>query len=156
MSGFDLDAFMSAQLSPREGQVDAAEAACFFAEGSEPVFIVRGLTGEEMYRVAQEQQSAGLRAAVAEAMAGQQRKEIVDALREAVGGGESLPDAMRIAISRLCHGAVEPRLDRDQAVRLFNVFPNVAVAAERKIVELSGLGPDVGKLAASTPTPASV
>lgn len=148
---FDIAAFSTAVLDPREDIVRVEELACFFSDGDDPVFRVRGLTGEEMYRVADERRSSELRAAVADALAGGQRAEVASALREVIGIGESVPEAMAVAISKVFFGIVEPKLDRDQIVRLFAGLPNVAVRLMSAIDKLSGQGPDLGKYQRSTP-----
>lgn len=153
---FDLQRFLSADLAPREDSVPAPELAAFFAEGEEAAFRVRGLTGEEMFRVADERRSGELKAAVAEALAGGQRAEVVDALKEAIGIGESVPEAMAVAISKVHFGLVEPRLERDQVVRLFSGVPTVAVRLMSAIDALSAQGPNLPKSQSSTPTPESV
>jgi hypothetical protein len=51
---------------------------------------------------------------------------------------------------------VEPQIDREIAVRLFMAYPIVGYTLTNKILELTGLGPDLGKALPSTPTPESL
>lgn len=142
---FDMERFAAARFLPREEDVRADELAGYFGAGDDPVFRVRGLTGEEMFRVAEERKSSELKAAIADALAGGQSAEVAEALKEAIGLGQSVPDSMAVAISKVHFGLVEPRLDRDQVVRLFADLPNVAVRLMAAIDKLSGQGPEMGK-----------
>ena len=154
----DLAAFMSASLAPREADLEGpavAQLAPFFPAGEVPRLRVRALTGAEIYRAAEARHSAELRAAIADALAGGSRQEIADAIREAIGVGESVPAAMAVAISKLVHGSVDPKLDQDQVVRMFKLWPIVAVAAASLIDRLNNQGPDLGNCPGSTPTPPS-
>jgi hypothetical protein len=53
-------------------------------------------------------------------------------------------------------GSVEPQIDREIAVRLFAAYPIVGYTLTNKILELTGMGPDLGKAQPSTPIPESL
>lgn len=155
MSGFDLYGFTSESFAPREQDVDVPELAPFFPAGDPPVFRVRGLTGEEEFRVAAERRTGELQAAVAEALAGGQRAEIADTLKELLGVGDSVPDAMARSISKVAYGLLAPKMARDQVVKLFHELPVVGARLLQAIDALTGQGPDLGKPGPSTPSPES-
>lgn len=152
----DLSALRNANLAPRERDVPVPDLGVFFPEGEEPIWRVRGLTGEEIARANEASQRHTLIGHAVEALASAAAKEEqVDALRTLIGYGRSVPDDMAKRLDHLVAGSVAPTIDRELAVRLFQGFPIVAYKLTNVILELTGLGPDLGKLPPSTPTPES-
>ena len=49
--GFDAQGFMRASWVHRTQEIAVPEIAEFFTEGSKPVFIVRGLSADELYKI---------------------------------------------------------------------------------------------------------
>ena len=150
---FDAQRFMTAPLAARTADVPVPDLRAWFGDDP-PVWVVRGLTGEEIARANEAtDRSAKLRAAM-EAMlsAGAARKEAFAAL---LGTGDDLPDDLIKRFDHLVAGSVQPPVDREMAIRLFALFPVVAYQLTNKILELTGLGADVGKAPGSGPIPES-
>jgi hypothetical protein len=154
---FDINRFRAAVLSPRQASVPVPDLSFFFEEGADPVWVVRGLDGEE---VARSNESAHRHAQIANAVealasAASARGDQVEALKTLIGYGTETPAELAKRFDLLVFGSVEPEIDRETAVRLFRGFPIVGYQLTNKILELTGMGPDLGKVQHSTPIPAS-
>jgi hypothetical protein len=154
---FDLARFGSADLAPRQAVVSVPDLAPWFGGDAEPTWTVRGLSGEEIARANEASARHKIMLAAIEALssAGTARAEQVEAIQRLVGYGPEVPEDLSRRMDHLTYGSVEPAIDRATAVRLFAAYPIVAYQLSNKILELTGLGPDLGKVPHSTPTPAS-
>jgi hypothetical protein len=153
---FDLERFRAASLAPRQAQIPVPDLAHFFAAGTEPLWTVRGLTGEEIARANDATQRGLTIGNAVEALAAAANKgDQVDALKTLIGYGSEVPADLAKRLDHLCVGSIDPVIDRETAVRLFNNFPIVAYQLTNEILRLTGLGADVGKLPHSMQTPAS-
>lgn len=113
--------------------------------GGEPVpFVVRGLTGEELFRVRgsveRDNQVKALIEAVASTGAGQ-----VKAIREAFGLADELHEDHIKRLEMLILATVDPKIDRPMAVKLAAVHPVAFSRLTDKILVLTGLGQVAGK-----------
>lgn len=154
---FDLAKFQAASLAPREAAVPVPDLAHFFLDGAEPVWIVRGLTGEQIARSNEANARYAAIAATVQALANTAaaKAETVEALQSLIGYGADVPEDLAKRFDHLVYGSVNPVIDRPTAVRLFSGYPIVAYTLTNKILELTGQGPDVGKSPHSTVTPES-
>lgn len=152
---FDLNRFRQAALAPRQASVPVPDLRYFFSEGEEPVWIVRGLTGEEIARANESNQRSGLIAAAVQALANaaSAKSDRVESLQTLIGYGTDVPIDLAKRFDHLTWCSVDPVIDRDMAVRLFASYPIVAYQLTNRILELTGEGPDVGKSPPSTATP---
>ena len=144
---FDLERFRGTALTPRQMALPVPDLAPFFSEGAEPVWIVRGLTGEEIARCNESNARHATIAATVQALANSAaaKAETVEAMQSLLGFGTDVPEDLAKRFDHLTYGSVEPVIDRALAVKLFASFPIVAYQLSNKILELTGLGPDVGK-----------
>jgi hypothetical protein len=154
---FDLNRFRAADLSPRQHSVPVPDLAFFFAEGVKPVWTVRGLTGEEIARANASSQRQALVLAAVEALAssGSAKPDQIAAMQTLIGYGQETPEDLAKRFDHLVFGSVDPAIDRESAVKLFAGYPIVAYTLTNKILELTGMGPDLGKAPASTASPPS-
>jgi hypothetical protein len=155
---FDLNAFRAASLSPRQATVSVPDLQHFFPDGATAEWTVRGLTGEEIARAndssARYQIVAAAIAALAASSAAKEGQ--VEAMQSLLGYGTEVPEDLAKRLDHLVFGSVTPVIDRDIAVRIFSAFPMVGYQLTNKILELTGLGADLGKVPLSTASPASV
>ena len=144
---FDLERFRGTALTPRQITMPVPDLAPFFAEGADPVWIVRGLTGEEIARCNESNARHATIAAAVQALANSAaaKAETVEAMQALIGFGTDVPEDLAKRFDHLTYGSVSPAIDRAAAVKLFASFPIVAYTLSNKILELTGLGPDVGK-----------
>jgi hypothetical protein len=143
---FDLERFRGTALAPRQATVPVPDLESFFC-GDEPVWIVRGLTGEEIARCNESNARHATIAAAVQALANSAaaKAETVEAMQNLIGFGTDVPEDLAKRFDHLTYGSVSPVIDRALAVKLFASFPIVAYQLSNKILELTGLGPDVGK-----------
>lgn len=151
---FDLNRFRAATLGPRQEPVAVPDLAAWFDAGAEPVWIVRGMTGEEIARANDSAKRTQLFAATVEALASAAKSEQADALMSLMGVSD-VPDDLAKRFDYLTFCSVDPVISREDAVRMFAYYPIVAYQLTNKILELTGLGPDLGKVPPSTETPPS-
>ena len=144
---FDLERFRGTALVPRQATVPVPDLAAFFADDAEPVWTVRGLTGEEIARCNEAQARHATITAAVQALANSAaaKSDTVDALQSLIGYGTDVPEDLAKRFDHLTFGSVAPAIDRALAVKLFAAYPIVAYTLTNKILELTGLGPDVGK-----------
>lgn len=150
--GFDLARFARATMAPREAEVKIPEMKCWFPEGEEPVFKVRGLTGEEYYSVRAAVQKRTDIEAIAQKLFSGDGGAIAEAVREHYG---AVPEeyARRVEVLKL--GSVDPKFDHMQALKFFQNFPTPATMITTEILRATGEGSVVGESKGSGGTPAS-
>jgi hypothetical protein len=152
---FDLQRFLQAQIALREQRIPVPELAGFFPEGAEPVFVVRALSGEEIFRAADASARDQKLVAAVQAIAGAaQAEQFADAFKNLIGA-DDVPEDMRRRIEHLLYGIAEPKLDREAVLRLMTFYPTVAATLHRAVLDLIAQGPDLGKADGSTPIPPS-
>lgn len=145
---FNLDQFEMARFEARTERVLVKGLAPFFAEGEEPVFVVRGLSSNELH-VAME---AGKRQSAVEAIVSaiSTKTEQVEAIRKAIGLSKDTPGEVAKRLEMLVAGSVEPKLSLPQAVKLAEAFPVEFMELTNMITMLTGKGFDMGKPEASS------
>lgn len=141
---FDLNRFRSTALAPRQKDIPVPDLIHFFDEGVPAVWKVRGLTGEEIARSNNSSERVKLFAATVDALASAARSEQSDALK-AMMGVTDVPEDLAKRFDHLTFGSVEPHISREDAVKMFAAYPVVAYTLTNAILELTGLGPDLGK-----------
>jgi hypothetical protein len=152
---FDIKQFSKAKFSPRTETVRVPALAAFFGPDDDPVFTVRGLTGEELARAVQAPTKAKKLAAIVEAIAGNQESEQQSALRDLVGLSDETPDHLAEKIEKLTMGTLEPALDQQSASKIFRVSPSTAYNLVFIIDRLSGQGQLLGEPQSSGATSTS-
>ncbi len=152
---FDLQRFRTEcrSLAPRQARVPVPELAGWFPDGSEPVWVVRGLVGSEIALANDAASRTRLFAATVDALASAAHSDQADALKRMMGADGEPPEDLAKRFDHLTFGSVEPTIAREDAVWLFATYPVVAYQLTNKILELTGLGPDLGKLQRSTDAP---
>jgi len=150
---FDVTKFESTKFKPREESIPVPELAAFFAEGDDPVWVVRGLEGRQ---VAEANAAVNTNKALVELLkkVSGNAKEKADAAMAALGSSEKTPDDLVRRYNLLVVGSVAPAITKSQAVRLARYFPVTFYALTNKILELTGHGPLLpGESSASGGTP---
>lgn len=151
---FNLKRFDNAQLVPRTEEVEVVDLREYFDGEGPPIWTVRGLSGEEMYRVKNSVSRDRMISAVMSSFAGTPADKIT-AVKELFGVGEEVDEEAVRRIEMLVIGSVNPKLDRQAAVKLLNRFPITAGNLTDTILKLTGLGSVPGKLPGSGEMPAS-
>ena len=152
---FNESKFNRASFVPRTHRHFVPELKDFFGESDDgPHWEVRGLTGQEMFQAKMAvDRDKTFRAAVAAMSAG--GREQVAAFTELMGLGDTVPEELSKRIEILVIGSVAPKVERPTIVKLAKAFPATLNTLTDKILELTGLGHEVGKPKGSGETPAS-
>ena len=124
----------------------------FFGK-AEPLWTVRGLTGQEVGQTKEAAAKNKNLTAIVEAIAGQQ-KEKVQGIKDALGIGK-IPDDIAQRVAQLEAGSVKPKCDTEMALKLCEHFPVEFYNLTNEILRLTGQGSEPGKPKGSTPTPES-
>ncbi|MFZ7126412.1 MAG: hypothetical protein ACOWWM_09705 [Desulfobacterales bacterium] len=153
---FDLSRFRETKYQPRTGTVKVPALGGLFSEGSEPVFTVRGVTGQELglIKEAEGKRRDALQIAgrLMSAGGGEQKAE---AVLEALGFNDKLAPDTATRLELLMVAAVDPKLERKDAIKLCRTFPIEFYSVTTKILELTGQGQDPGESSGSGETPPS-
>jgi hypothetical protein len=150
--GFLLSDFVRADLKPRTVTVKVPELASWFEAGSEPVFIVRGLSGEEFYAVREAVNKRRDLQTIASQLLSGQGEAIAAAVEEFYG---AVPDEYARQIEILAAGCVDPVLDRVAAMKLIKHHPVSVHTIASEILRATGEGSTPGESSGSGATPAS-
>jgi hypothetical protein len=153
--GFDVKSFRKAKFEDRTAEVPVPDLKDWFAEGEEPVFIVRGLTAEELARCNEAVQKNKNISSVIEALHSSNQQEKVQAMREMLGVSESVPNDLAKRLEQFALGTVDPDMDHELAVKFAESFPVEFYQLTNKIMELTGQGRQVKKKQNSKQTPKS-
>jgi hypothetical protein len=154
VAGFDLEKFQTETFKARESEVAVAELAPFFGEGEKAIWRVRGLTGSEVARVKDSVQRAKDVEGLVAKLAGTMRDKI-DGVMTAFGlnvGDESDDYVRRLTVLEL--GSIDPKIKRENAVRVADVAPILFYRLTDEIYMLTGRG-KVGESIAFGTTPES-
>jgi hypothetical protein len=141
---FNVQKFQGQQYRHREATVQVPDLKQFFDDG-EPVFTVRNLTGQELAVVNEAVARNRSRAAIAAGLLSKEQTKQIEAIREVLGIGDSVPDDMAKRLEMMVLGCVEPQIDQPTAVKLAQHHPIEFYAVTNKITELTGQGSEPGK-----------
>lgn len=151
--GFDIKSFNKASFEARTEQVPVPDLKEWFAEDDEAVFVVRGLTGEELARCNEAAQKNQNISAMLEAVTAQGHSEKVEGMRELLGVSASVPQDLAKRLEQFAIGTVEPDLDHETAVKFAENYPVEFYQLTNKIMELTGQGRQPVKKKNSSETP---
>lgn len=150
MTGFNSKAFMRQQFEARTDNVPVPELAAWFDEESNPVFIVRGLTFEELSKADAAADNSKTMLNLVASLTTKDGKAIAEGIKDAFGVGQETPTNMIKRINHLVMGSVQPEIDEQFAVKLASTFPVEFTQLTNKIVALTGKGFEPGKPKGST------
>ena len=121
-------------------------------EGEKPVWTVRMLTHDEIAHCKEAAANAKNWPEIIKKLNGNNDK--TGAVLSLMGLGDAAPAETAQQVEQLIIASVNPKCDRAQAHWLGKNFPIVFFQLNQKIMELTGLGAQVGKPKASTKKPA--
>lgn len=149
---FNEKKFMSTNFTPRTKDVKLPDLKDFFDEGSEPVFKVRGLSGNELARVHEAADKHRNIAGLIAGLMSNQAQEKIDAVRAAMGVTEDVPSEIARRLEMISIACMEPKISMEASVRLAEVYPIEFYEITSTISELTGKGQVPGKLKPSGAT----
>lgn len=137
---FNTDGFTRARFEHRTERVAVPALAQFFDEGSDAVFVVRGLTFEELSKAENQADNSDTIRKLLEQLSSSNPNVKSAALADALGYGDEVPRQMVIRKHHLVLGSVDPQIDEEFSVKLANTFPVEFKILTNKILELTGQG----------------
>jgi len=146
---FNVEKFASSTLKQRTARVQVPDLAPFFDEGEPREWVVRGLTGAELFRANEAAERQKVVGTVAEALANDQKS--IDAIRNALGINKGTPAELAKRLEMMVAGSVSPEVDLATAVKLAEHFPVEFAMITREITTLTGMGSELVKPAAASP-----
>jgi hypothetical protein len=148
---FDLNKFLNADLKPRVVDVPVPTLKAWFGD-AEPVFKVRGLAGDEFYKVKESVEKRRDMQAIAAQLFSGKGEAIAQAVEQFYG---SAPDEYVKQIETLKMGVIDPPLDHVAALKLVKHFPVPMVEVFNKIMLATGMGSELGESKGCGEIPAS-
>lgn len=140
---FDISAFNKAKMEHATATVDVPNLQPFFGE-AEAKWTVRGMTHTELCRMRETKENDKLLNTAIAAVAGNE-EEKQKLIKEIIGDVDGVHESTRRAIELLVMCSVEPKIDRQTAVRLANNYVAEFQTLNDKIFELTQNGPIVAK-----------
>lgn len=137
--GFDIKKFQKQEFTSRTIKVEVKDLKLFFKDGDDPVWEVRGLSADEIYKSKEIAGRAEVVQGIIEGLAGS-KIEIAEAIKELTGQGTDVSAQTSVALQQLVFGSVNPQISLENAVKLAETFPVEFIQLTTKILELTGLG----------------
>lgn len=151
--GFDSKGFSRAKFAARTEVVEVPEMSEF--NGGETLrWTVRGLSGDELYRVKGAAEKNDQLQAMIKAISTDGAEQVA-ALREALGLAEDLHEEHVKRLEMLTIASVDPVIDRPMAVKFAGAYPVAFGRLTDVILKLTGMGAIAGKSKGSGETTAS-
>jgi hypothetical protein len=143
---FSAEKFARASITHRTREVKVPELADFYGGGEDPVWLVRGLSANEVAKSERAKTSHRLEESLVEALKSGSQGEIVRNLQTMLGrsADQVEPDTAR-RIEILAAGSVEPACSVEIAVRIAETHPVVFYTLTNAILELTGKGGEIAK-----------
>lgn len=139
---FDLKSFERAAFEPRQCDVALPSLADFFKD-SEPVFVVRGLTANELARADEAARKGKMISDLVEKLLESQGgKEKAAALLDAAGLSNAIdpPQIIKQRIEHVRMAVVSPALELQHVIKLADAFPIEFTRLANAVLEMTGQG----------------
>ena len=149
---FNVDKFLSAKFKRIEKSIDVPDLKDFFEEGEKPVWIVRGLTGIELGKMAEAVKANKTKADIVEGLMSGETRKLIDSMKSMIGADSNAPDDIAKRLSQITLGSVNPVCNQQLAVRLCEFYPIEFYQITNEITLLTGRGYELGKHKHSTET----
>ena len=143
--GFDLKKFQTAQFTPRQESVKVPDMKAFFPEGEDAVWIVRGLTGQELGQVNETAARNKKLTAILEGLISNKNADNAEAIKKLVGNTGDVTEETARRLEMFRTGSVDPPLDMPDAVKVCTVFPIEFLLLTNTINKLTGQGQEAKK-----------
>lgn len=141
---FDKKKFDQAKFIDRTEAVPVPNLKAFYKEGEAPVWVVRGLSGEEWARANEAATKKENLLSYVEAVAAG-GKEQAAAIKEILGISGETPAELCKRLDMFVAGSVDPKIDRPFAVKMAKNYPMEFYTLTNKIMSLTGMGREPGK-----------
>jgi hypothetical protein len=151
---FDIEAVKAEVFEDRIIEVRVPDLQPWFGD-SEPVWKVRGLTGDELGRVNEAVERHRAMGAIADGLVSPNERERAGAIRQLLGISDKTPAGVVRSLEVLVAGSVDPPCDMELAIKLKDNFPIEFQQIVNAILSATGKGRLPGKSKSSGAIPAS-
>ena len=141
---FDIKKFENSKLKHRQAEIKVPALKDFFEDG-DPVWTVRGLSGEEVAHVNEAIKLNANLAGLIEGIVSDSAQDKIEAIKESLGITTEVPHETVRRIALLVHGSVDPECSQNLAVKLAQNFSVQFYELTTKILELTGMGSELGE-----------
>jgi len=151
--GFKKTKFIKQKFESRTEEISVPALSDWFDKGDKPVWVVKGLTGNEL---ALSQEAAAKNknvAALAQALVSANQSDKVDALRKIIGNSDDVCSDLAKRLEMFIFGSVSPKIEMDIGIKLAENFPIEFMQITSKITILTGMGASKSKQKPSGKTP---
>jgi len=146
---FDVKKFLQTKFEARTEEIPVPDMKDFFLDDAKPVWLVKGVTGQEYARANEAVEKNNAIAAYLEGLISPNDKDKIQSMRGLVGLGEKVPNEIAKRIELLKMGSVDPIVSHELALKICTNFPIEFYDITNKISMLTGRGHVPGKLNAS-------
>ncbi len=142
---FDSKKFLKTAFDPRTETVPVPDLKEFFGEDTEPVWVVRNLSGHELGQVGEAKDRNRNLEAVLTALLSVNSGEKAEAVKEMLGLDDKTPADIVRRLEMLVLGSVDPVCNQELAVKLCTHYPIEFMTLTNTISKLTGMGSRVKK-----------
>lgn len=137
---FDTKKFLKTEFEARTEEIKVPDLNEYFKDGTDAVWVVRGLTGHELGHVNEATDKYRNIDAIVESLLSDKSKEKAGAIKQLIGMDSSTPGDIVRRLELLKFGSVDPICDDELAVKLCTFFPIEFMILTNAITKLSGQG----------------
>jgi hypothetical protein len=140
----NTEKFLVASFKDRIEEVKVAELKHFFDDGEDPIWVVRGLTAEEIAKSNQAVKNNRDLGKLIDAITSETDK--AETVKQIIGvQSDKVPNDVVNRISMLVSGSINPVCTEEMAVKLGNNFSTVFYHLTNRILHLTGKGRLLGE-----------
>jgi hypothetical protein len=152
--GIDIKKFKTAKFKDRTEEIKVDQLKSFFPKEDKPVWIIRAITGEEMYFVrAAVEKSRNIEQVLSQLVSGTSKQKAEAAVKVLGLDEKDLPEDYIRRLHILRYGSIDPNL-RDEVEgleickKIAQTHPTLFNTLTDRIMQLTGLG-KLGEVSAS-------
>jgi hypothetical protein len=142
---FNEKKFMNTNFTPRTQDVKVPDMKDFFDPDTDPVFRVRGLTGNELARVHEAVDKHRNISGLISGLLSSKSPEKIDSIRAALGITDDVPSEIARRLEMITTGSVDPKITLEVAVKISETYPIEFYEITTAISQLTGQGQIAGK-----------
>jgi hypothetical protein len=137
---FDTDAFRNASLESRTESVRVPELSAFFSNPEEPIWTVRAVTANEVFKADAAKAAMSKASALADALTDGGHEAIVKAVKATLGRTDDVQPETARRLELLVAGSVDPQITLQDAIRIADLYPTVFIQLSNAVLKLTGAG----------------
>lgn len=143
--GFNVNKFTKQKFEQRTETISVPALVDWFDAGTEPEWVVKNLTGNELSKAQEAAAKNKNIAALSEALVGSDQADKIKALRKIIGNSDDVCADLAKRIEIFVSGSLEPKVDHAIAVKIAEHFPIEFMQITGKISILTGMGASKAK-----------